>query len=144
MTSNYFTIEQSIVLLIRGYQQYLSPYKGYSCAHRARYGGESCSEYAKKVLVDEGWRAGLGRLRARFRACHAASRSLRADRLYNQVHDEYSDDPRGDGMKFAPGDKPARGTGESFRDQVAECCCWGGGEICCEPAANQCCVMHAL
>lgn len=32
-----------IILSIKGYQRYLSPYKGFKCAHARLYGGESCS-----------------------------------------------------------------------------------------------------
>ena len=33
------------VMIIRFYQRYISPYKGFSCAHRALRGGMSCSEF---------------------------------------------------------------------------------------------------
>ena len=32
------------------YQHYISPYKGYRCAHRAHLGGTSCSEFAKEAM----------------------------------------------------------------------------------------------
>ena len=61
------------VVMITGYQRYVSPHKGYACAHRVRHGGDSCSEYARKVFAAEGCLIGLAQLRARFRACRAAS-----------------------------------------------------------------------
>lgn len=68
---------------IEGYRAWLSPWKGFSCAHRLRHGSLSCSAFALEVL-------GRGRLadfapamRERFAACRAAAgyvRETRADR----------------------------------------------------------------
>ena len=33
------------------YQKVISPVKGFSCAHRCRHGGLSCSEYVKQVVL---------------------------------------------------------------------------------------------
>lgn len=81
--------------LTRGYQRFLSPYKGFTCAHRARHGGPSCSEYAVSVFTAEGLCAGLRRLASRFRACHAASRDLKeaGARAWMRTHDEDFDLP---------------------------------------------------
>ncbi|MCG8427940.1 MAG: membrane protein insertion efficiency factor YidD [Chromatiales bacterium] len=42
------------VAAINGYQQYISPYKGFSCAHRVATGEVSCSEFAKQVIHKKG------------------------------------------------------------------------------------------
>ncbi|APW59190.1 membrane protein insertion efficiency factor YidD [Paludisphaera borealis] len=120
-----------MVVLIRGYQRHLSPRKGYSCAHRVKHGGESCSEFARNIFAHEGWRAGLGSLQARFVACHAASRSLNADRLNQRLYDEDFDIPLGveskDPAKSGPEQEESACRGDQ---ETAECCCWCGAEFC--------------
>jgi len=69
-------LNQSLVLAITGYQKYLSPYKGFCCAHRVWHGDLSCSEYTKQTLLQNGvWRS-LPKIRARFQACKAAALAL--------------------------------------------------------------------
>lgn len=41
---------QIAIACIGGYQRYLSPHKGFVCAHRRLHGGDSCSQYVKTVL----------------------------------------------------------------------------------------------
>jgi putative component of membrane protein insertase Oxa1/YidC/SpoIIIJ protein YidD len=82
-----------MVVLVRGYQRHLSPRKGYSCAHRLRHGGDSCSEYGRNVFADEGWWTGIKKLRTRFRECARAHRSLRQSQMTARPHDEYFDEP---------------------------------------------------
>ncbi|WP_228061460.1 membrane protein insertion efficiency factor YidD [[Phormidium] sp. LEGE 05292] len=47
-------IRQIACTSISGYQKYLSPHKGFSCAHRILYGGESCSAYIKRIVAQKG------------------------------------------------------------------------------------------
>ena len=42
------------IAAISGYQRFVSPYKGYRCAHRLHHGGESCSQYVKRELQQQG------------------------------------------------------------------------------------------
>lgn len=68
-----------IVLMgVRDYQRYLSPYKGFSCAHRRFYGGISCSEYFRRSVQDDGLAGTIPRFQKRLRACKGASRILNA------------------------------------------------------------------
>ena len=61
---------------IRGYQRWISPYKGYVCAHRQWHGGPSCSEFARRHILENGvWRAIPG-IRTRFGECGEAARRL--------------------------------------------------------------------
>jgi putative component of membrane protein insertase Oxa1/YidC/SpoIIIJ protein YidD len=69
------------VACISGYQKYLSPHKGFACAHRLLYGEESCSQYIKKVVAREGIRVAIEKSRVRFQECKQASQVLRAHRL---------------------------------------------------------------
>ena len=68
------------VASIRGYQRYLSAYKGYHCAHAFLYGGLSCSEYGKQAIEANGVLGGLILLAQRFEACHEAAVSIRSSR----------------------------------------------------------------
>lgn len=70
------------LLAIRGYQNLLSHYKGYACAHRVHYGGTGCSGYAKHRIQEVGLWVALPDIRARFTQCASA-----ADALYAQAHD---------------------------------------------------------
>lgn len=55
--------------VIRGYQHYVSPYKGFMCAHRALQGGMSCSAYAlEQFQTKKLWEAYTA-MRARMREC---------------------------------------------------------------------------
>ena len=63
---------------IDGYQKYISPRKGFSCAHRHLYGGESCSQYIKQLVAEEGLFAAVRASRQRFAACREANQTLRA------------------------------------------------------------------
>ncbi len=111
------------VLAILAYQRYLSPLKGFRCAHRARHGGESCSEFARRTFAADGVLAGLLALGPRFRACAQASRALRAERLLRRVGDAELDASPGK-AQAAPGPCSLAPT----RDDVAHC----AGECCCD------------
>ncbi len=75
-------LRQLATASISGYQKYISPYKGFRCAHRALYGGESCSEYVKNVIARRGLVTGIKSSRERFREC-AYAYNILSDRLPN-------------------------------------------------------------
>ena len=54
---------------IGAYQRFLSPYKGLRCAHHARTGGMTCSNYGAQAIREYGLRAALPRIRARLFDC---------------------------------------------------------------------------
>lgn len=62
---------------ITGYQKHISPHKGFACAHRILYSGESCSQYIKRVVAKEGLKAAFVNSRERFQACKQANQILR-------------------------------------------------------------------
>jgi putative component of membrane protein insertase Oxa1/YidC/SpoIIIJ protein YidD len=66
------------ITAITGYQKHLSPHKGFVCAHRILYGGESCSGYIKRVIAQEGLRIALVKSRQQFQACKQANLILRS------------------------------------------------------------------
>lgn len=63
---------------ITGYQKHISPHKGFACAHRILYSGESCSQYIKRVVAKEGLKAAFVNSRERFQACKQAKQILRS------------------------------------------------------------------
>ncbi|WP_424923184.1 membrane protein insertion efficiency factor YidD [Aquabacterium commune] len=73
-------ISNAAVFSIGLYQRYLSPYKGYCCAHRSLHGRESCSQYGSRSIRRAGLRRGLALLNRRFQACNAASLTLTEQR----------------------------------------------------------------
>jgi putative component of membrane protein insertase Oxa1/YidC/SpoIIIJ protein YidD len=72
---------------IRGYQRFLSPLKGFSCAFRAATGADSCSAYGYRVIERFGLRRGLGLLDRRLVLCGHVHRSVRPARtpMHQQV-----------------------------------------------------------
>jgi uncharacterized protein len=65
---------------IRGYQLYVSPYKGFRCAYRAKFGRWSCSEYAKQLALRLGASSLFKGLPRQFARCKAAYLALVAAR----------------------------------------------------------------
>ncbi len=61
---------------IRLYQRYLSPRKGFRCAHAALHGGESCSAAVARIVQEDGLSGGRARIAARFGECRAAHDAL--------------------------------------------------------------------
>lgn len=65
---------------IRAYQRWVSPYKGFVCAHRHLHQGYSCSEFARRAVLDRGVVAALPEIWNQFRGCREAVRILRQQR----------------------------------------------------------------
>lgn len=68
---------QMAIGLIRFYQRWISPIKGFRCAHRALHGGDSCSEAILKLVQARGVWSCLPDVRHRFRECALAARVYR-------------------------------------------------------------------
>lgn len=62
------------LILIRFYQQFISPYKGFSCAYRAHTGRSSCSSLGYRSIRLFGVFSGLLVLRERLAKCGVAHR----------------------------------------------------------------------
>lgn len=60
------------------YQKFISPYKGFSCAHRIATGEVSCSGYGKKVISRFGLIKGMKLLNRRFYDCSWHAKKLRS------------------------------------------------------------------
>jgi putative component of membrane protein insertase Oxa1/YidC/SpoIIIJ protein YidD len=65
---------------IIAYQRYISGLKGFSCPHRLVNGGDSCSDYIKRMLREQSLTAAIQSSRQRFQDCAAASKTLATTR----------------------------------------------------------------
>lgn len=74
--------QQIAIALISGYQKHISPHKGFSCAHRLLNGGESCSQYIKRLIAQESLVEAVRVSRQRFQACREANQILKARYSY--------------------------------------------------------------
>ena len=74
------------------YQQYISPYKGYSCPHATLHGGPSCSAYIKEKVAAAGILAGLAAAKARFHDCHLAALTISPNECATEIPIQGSDD----------------------------------------------------
>ncbi len=68
-----------IVFLIGFYQRYVSPHKGFRCAHAVRHSGASCSAAIKNIVLVHGIRRGAPMIRQRFAECRDSASALRAE-----------------------------------------------------------------
>lgn len=62
------------LVAIRGYQRYLSPYKGFTCAYRVHTGRCSCSQLGYRAVRRLGVFQGFAVLRRRMELCGVAHR----------------------------------------------------------------------
>lgn len=60
------------VTAIEAYQRWLSPLKGYRCAHDVLYGRGGCSGFGKRAFSRHSTRLAYGALRRRLQECRAA------------------------------------------------------------------------
>ena len=127
---------QLAVVLIGGYQTYLSPRKGWKCAHRVLHGGESCSQWIKTTIGAQGCRAAFPLARTRFAQCKIAAQILRADAHGSQPETNL---PKTTTRRDRKG-RPRRGTNKS---DWCDCClphdlpcppsgCWRFGDAACD------------
>jgi len=122
-------IRQIAYTSISGYQKYLSPHKGFSCAHRILYGGESCSGYIKHIVAQKGLKAALGASRQRFQDCKKAHQILRG-----MVSNGETDD-RENPKKRQPEDLKSQNV---CQDAIGNVCGEAIGNVCGEAIAKSC------
>lgn len=63
---------------IEGYQQYLSPIKGFKCA-AGQIGGQTCSGAVKSIISTKGVVAGVPAMYKQFASCHHAAKTIASD-----------------------------------------------------------------
>ena len=62
------------------YQKHISPHKGYCCAHRAYTGEDSCSQYAKVAIAENGLFSAFPLIKEQFDKCSLAAEKMRKER----------------------------------------------------------------
>jgi putative component of membrane protein insertase Oxa1/YidC/SpoIIIJ protein YidD len=70
-------LDLTTLTAVRRYQKHVSPYKGFSCAHRRLYGQESCSQYFRKMVATQGLAAAIPLFQQRLQDCHQANLTMR-------------------------------------------------------------------
>lgn len=72
------------ILLIGFYQRFISPYKGFRCAHAVYHSGPSCSSAVKTIISQYGLIKGLPAIRKRFAECRQAYCLILAEQSENK------------------------------------------------------------
>jgi putative component of membrane protein insertase Oxa1/YidC/SpoIIIJ protein YidD len=75
------------IIAINLYQKYISPHKGFCCAHRVYSGEESCSQYAKSVITQHGLICAIPMIRAQFDRCVFAAEALKKEKKEKKKSD---------------------------------------------------------
>lgn len=68
---------------IIAYQKHISPLKGFSCPHRLLYGGDSCSNYVKRMLSERSFIEAAKSSLQRFKDCTRATQTLKTNSSTN-------------------------------------------------------------
>ncbi|WP_413896461.1 membrane protein insertion efficiency factor YidD [Rhodoferax sp.] len=107
-------LRHAIAGAIGSYQRYISPRKGFCCAHRALHGGWSCSEFGRRVVFRHGFIRFLLLQARRFASCAHAHSVLQSQQKNEEK--TYTDFPW----------KPCLKSKE-FQSLASGCCCfpWG-------------------
>lgn len=74
---------------IAGYQRFISPHKGFACAHRVLYGCDSCSQYFKRVIAEEGIFTAIANAQGRFQECREANEILKKRKAKCRASSKY-------------------------------------------------------
>lgn len=104
-------MNQLLIFIIRLYQKYISPYKGFQCAHAYLYHDTSCSNAVITIIESNGLIVSIDKIKTRFRACRAAYLTL--------VHEDRSN-------KYKRNSRDRKNNGYEYCDpgsacDVAEC-----------------------
>lgn len=122
-------MRQAVAGAIGGYQRYVSPWKGFHCAHWVLHRGESCSAFGKRVVLEEGVFAFRRAMKTRFLECKAAAIELHDGRTAMSTTSpdgaNVGDGADGDGQdgeeKPADRKKKAKRTASSWCDLGSGC-----------------------
>jgi putative component of membrane protein insertase Oxa1/YidC/SpoIIIJ protein YidD len=123
-----YPLDRGVMLAVRGYQRYVSPHKGYCCAHRALHGGPSCSEYFRQAVRRHGSLRAVPLLKQRFAECRNASRQLQLIRRASRAETEI--------VFSTDGDEPQQPPEESQPRRQRKLRGWASDMLtgCCTPA----------
>lgn len=84
-----------LLCIIGLYQNWISPYKRFSCAHRIYFGGSPCSVYGKKAVFKHGSVTGSKLVLRRFKACSNAMQRLEEESPQDENPERKRDDDFG-------------------------------------------------
>ena len=77
-------LDSVLLFLILIYQKFISPIKGFKCAHYYEHGGLSCSDFVKQTIKRRGVLYGLTVIQSRFNACRSAAALIRSRGLRDE------------------------------------------------------------
>lgn len=83
------------ITLINIYRAYISPFKGFRCAHAALHQGDSCSLAVKKIVEAHGVWGGYRQVRQRFDDCQFAYQTLCADKQKDKEKEDSQNKRKG-------------------------------------------------
>ncbi len=117
----------SAVGIITFYQRFISPHKGFRCAHRVHHGGQSCSAYAKTAVQTYGLGAAIPLIRQRFTDCGQVARMMRSQAASSMPS-----------SSFARSDKGKREQNSNcWADAACDCATYG----CPNPDIDDCALL---
>ena len=70
------------------YQHYISPHKGYCCAHRVFTGEDSCSQYAKTAIAEHGLFSAFPLIKEQFDRCSFAAEEIQKKRKQKKKEED--------------------------------------------------------
>lgn len=68
------------VTAINSYQYYISPHKGYCCAYRAYTGEDSCSQFEKVAIQNNGLFSSFPLIKEQFKKCNFAFEEIKKEK----------------------------------------------------------------
>jgi len=87
------TVNNLVIKIILLYQSYISPHKGFCCAHSSYTGRSSCSNWAIRVLRKHKILVFVPLMIRRFKACQMAYEKLKEKNEAKKNNEGFSDCP---------------------------------------------------
>src|SRR5688500_17339983 len=121
-----------VARLIEAYQRFISPYKGFRCAHRAVHGRDSCSQFAKRVALKRGILALFPLLRRRFTECGVAAQVLDYEsREKHRTAPRVREESRSSSSPSSSSSSCGSQIGDAVGEGCVEAACQCGPDIAC-------------
>lgn len=76
---------------IGAYKKFLSPRKGYRCAHAALHNGQSCSNFAQTAILQHGIWPAIFKINQRFVDCNSAFHVLNSQNESSEINQDRND-----------------------------------------------------
>jgi putative component of membrane protein insertase Oxa1/YidC/SpoIIIJ protein YidD len=121
---------------IEAYQRFVSPYKGFCCAHRCVHGRDSCSQFAKRVVVRRGVLRMVPLLMRRFTECGVAAQVLDYEARERKRQRAREPQRRSGYAHWSPSCWDADDTAECCTQMACEGLADGGLECACDSLAH--------